>query len=166
MHIILLIHLWLCWVFVAVDFSLVAASGIYSVVSFSLWWLLFWSTGSTVCGLSSRSSGALEHWLNSSVHRLSCSEACGIFPDQESNPCHMHWQADSLPLSHQGSPENIFWNESFRAKNCSKTFTGWKSVKIRFCQRKNYWALKTWKQSLCTLIYKEKHKATVSVEWL
>ena len=38
------------------------------------------------------------------VHRLSCSKACGIFPDQGSNPCLLHWQADSLPLRHQGSP--------------------------------------------------------------
>jgi len=30
--------------------------------------------------------------------------ACGIFPDQGSNPCPPHWQEDSLPLSHQGSP--------------------------------------------------------------
>ena len=35
---------------------------------------------------------------------LSCSVACGIFPDQGSNPCFLHWQVDSLPLSHQGSP--------------------------------------------------------------
>ena len=28
-------------------------------------------------------------------HRLSCSAACGIFPDQGSNPCPLHWQADS-----------------------------------------------------------------------
>ena len=34
---------------------------------------------------------------------LTCSVACGIFPDQGSNPCLLHWQADSLPLSHQGS---------------------------------------------------------------
>ena len=38
------------------------------------------------------------------VHGLSCSMACGIFPDQRSNPRLVHWQADSLPLSHQGSP--------------------------------------------------------------
>ena len=36
----------------------------------------------------------------------SCSEACGIFPDQGSNPCLLHEQVDSLPLSHQGSPHN------------------------------------------------------------
>ena len=29
------------------------------------------------------------------AHRLSCSMACGIFPDQGSNPCPLHWQADS-----------------------------------------------------------------------
>ena len=34
----------------------------------------------------------------------SCSAACGIFPDQGSNLCPLHWQADSQPLRHQGSP--------------------------------------------------------------
>ena len=29
------------------------------------------------------------------VHRLSCSTACGIFPDQELNLCPLHGQADS-----------------------------------------------------------------------
>ena len=38
------------------------------------------------------------------VHGLSCSAACGIFPDQGSNRCPLHWQADSQPLRHQGSP--------------------------------------------------------------
>ena len=38
------------------------------------------------------------------VHRPRCSTACGIFPDQESNLCPLHCQADSYPLSHQGSP--------------------------------------------------------------
>ena len=36
-------------------------------------------------------------------HRLSCSPACGIFPDQGSNLCLLHWQVDSYPLHHQGS---------------------------------------------------------------
>ena len=30
--------------------------------------------------------------------------ACGIFSDQRSNACLLHWQADSLPEGHQGSP--------------------------------------------------------------
>ena len=43
------------------------------------------------------------------AHRLSCSVACGIFLDQGFNPCLLHWQADSLPLSHQGSlPRQTF----------------------------------------------------------
>ena len=28
-------------------------------------------------------------------HGLSCSTACGIFPDQGLNPCPLHWQVDS-----------------------------------------------------------------------
>ena len=35
---------------------------------------------------------------------LTCSLACEIFPNQGLNPCLLHWQADSLLLSHQGSP--------------------------------------------------------------
>ena len=38
------------------------------------------------------------------AHGPSCSATCGIFPDQGSNPCPLHWQADSHPLCHQGSP--------------------------------------------------------------
>ena len=30
------------------------------------------------------------------AHRLSCSTACGIFLDQGSNLCPLHWQADSF----------------------------------------------------------------------
>ena len=29
------------------------------------------------------------------AHRLSCSMACGIFPDKGLNPCPLRWQADS-----------------------------------------------------------------------
>ena len=43
------------------------------------------------------------------VHRLNCSKACGIFPDEGSNLCLLHWQANSLPLSHQGSPVFFFF---------------------------------------------------------
>ena len=38
------------------------------------------------------------------AHGPSRSAARGIFPDQGSNPCPPHWQADSQPLRHQGSP--------------------------------------------------------------
>ena len=39
---------------------------------------------------------------------LSCSVACGIFSEQGSNPCPLHWQAGSQPLHHQGSPSFCF----------------------------------------------------------
>ena len=42
------------------------------------------------------------------AHGLSCSTSCGIFLDQGLNPCPLHWQVDSQPLRHQGSPEFIF----------------------------------------------------------
>ena len=45
------------------------------------------------------------------AHRLSCSVTCGVFLDQGQNPCLLHWQADYLPLSHQESPKNVFFNE-------------------------------------------------------
>ena len=54
--------------------------------------LLLWSTGSRCAG-----SAAV-------AHGPSCSAACGILPAQGSNPCPLHWQADSQPLRHQGSP--------------------------------------------------------------
>ena len=44
------------------------------------------------------------------AHGPSCSAACGIFPDQGSNPCPLHWQADSQPLRHQGSPRLFFYS--------------------------------------------------------
>ena len=45
-------------------------------------------------------------------HGLSYSVACGILPDQGSNPCPLHWQADSQPLCHQGSPPLVFLKHS------------------------------------------------------
>ena len=55
-------------------------------------------------------------WRAGSVvvaHGPSRSAACGIFPDQGSNPCPLHWQADSQPLCHQGSPEvSQIWQQS------------------------------------------------------
>ena len=59
------------------------------------------------CGGFSRCRAqALERRPVLVVHELSCSLACGIFLDQGLNLCLLHWQADSLPLSYQGSPWN------------------------------------------------------------
>ena len=51
-----------------------------------------------------RSTGSRHAGSAIVAHGPSRSAACGIFPDQGSNPCPLHWQADSQPLRHQGSP--------------------------------------------------------------
>ena len=51
-----------------------------------------------------RSTGSRRAGSVIVAHGPSCSAACGIFPDQGLNPCALHWQADSQPLRHQGSP--------------------------------------------------------------
>ena len=91
----------LCWVFVSMrGLSLVVASGGHSSLrcaGLSLSRpLLLRSTGSRRTGSVVVAQGP------------SCSAACGIFPDQGSNPCPLHWQADSQPLRHQGSPPITF----------------------------------------------------------
>ena len=47
------------------------------------------------CELSSCGSWALEHRLSSCGAWAQLLPACGIFPDQGSNPCPLHWQVDS-----------------------------------------------------------------------
>ena len=97
LFIFIYLFFWLRWVFASVrGLSLVAASGGHSssrCAGLSLSWpLLLRSTGS-------RRAGSVVV-----AHRPSCSSACGILPDQGPNPCPPHWQADSQPLCHQGSP--------------------------------------------------------------
>ena len=78
------LFIWLCWV-------LVAARAFLELwrTGFSLRWLL--------CG--SRALGSVLVATG-----VSCSLAWDIFPDQGSNLCLLHWQEDSWPLSHWGSP--------------------------------------------------------------
>ena len=92
----------LCWVFVSVrGLSLVVASGDHS--------------SSRCTGLSPsrplplRSTGSRRAGSVTVAHGPSCSVSCGIFPDQGSNPCPLHRQADSQPLRHQGSPVSAFY---------------------------------------------------------
>ena len=57
-------------------------------------------TGSAVAAPGPESTGSVVL-----AHGLICFSACGIFPDQVSILCLLHWQADCLPLIHQGSPQ-------------------------------------------------------------
>ena len=85
----------------SVGISLVAESGGYSLVVVQGHLITmaslvaeqgYWSSGSVVMALG-----------------LSCSTTCGIFLDQRSNLSLLCWQADSLPLSHQGSLHFFFY---------------------------------------------------------
>ena len=101
----LFIYFWLCWVFVSVrGVSPAAASRGHCssrCTGLSLLRpLLLQSTGS-------RCTGSVVV-----AHGPSRSAAFGIFPDQGSNPCPLHWQADSQPLRHQGSP----WTTNFKER--------------------------------------------------
>ena len=100
-------NFWLLWVFTA-------TRGLFSSCS-------KWRSGSTLgcgaqvagysdfscCGtwaLGAQASAVVAFGLQSAgsvveAHRLSCSMAYGIFLDQGSNLCLLHWQAYSLPLS-------------------------------------------------------------------
>ena len=109
--ILLCIHLFLavlglcCWV----HFSLAVASRGYSNCG-------AWASHrrAWVLGCMGSVAGAPQLQSTDSVvvaHGLSCSATCGIFPDQGKNPCLLHWQADSLPLSHWGGPELKVYNE-------------------------------------------------------
>ena len=56
-----------------------------------------------------RSTGSRRAGSVAVAHGPSHSAACGILPDQGSNPCPPHWQADSQPLRHQGSPQHLYF---------------------------------------------------------
>ena len=60
-----------------------------------------------------RSTGSRRAGSAIVPHGPSCYAARGIFPDQRSNPCPLHWQADSQPLRHQGSPVCQYFVEDF-----------------------------------------------------
>ena len=104
----LFIYFWLCWVFIAVQpcrvtflqvrqsirgYSLVTVRGHHLLLS-----RLQVALALAVAAPGLQSIGSIVE-----VHGLSCPVAYGIFPDQGSNLCLLHWQADSLPLSHQVS---------------------------------------------------------------
>ena len=53
---------------------------------------LQWQVGTTLlCGVQASLASLVAE------HGLSCAAACGILPDEGSNPCPLQWQADSLP---------------------------------------------------------------------
>ena len=82
---------------------------------FSLWSTGSRHVGSVVVARELQSAGSVVV-----AHGLSCSAACGIFLGQGSNPCPLHWQADSLPLRHQESPQFLLfiWKKPHVLRPC------------------------------------------------
>ena len=90
-------QLWLCG-------SFIAACRIFHCSALAS--LQLWCEGSRARGLCSLSqAGSLVE-----AHRLSCPSACGILvPGPGIEPTSPHWEADSLPLDHQGSPQMLLF---------------------------------------------------------
>ena len=85
---------WLHWSFAAArGLSLVVTSGGCS--SCDVW--------ASHC----RGSSCCTAWAPGCTGFSGC-PACGIFLDQGSNLCPLHWQVDSYALLHQGSPRMTF----------------------------------------------------------
>ena len=59
-----------------------------------------------------RSTGSRRAGSAVVAHGPSCSAACGILPNQGSNSCPPHWQVDSQPLRHQGSPNGSYLKDN------------------------------------------------------
>ena len=66
-----------------------------------------WGAQASHCSGFSCGAQALGHVAFSICGTgVSCPTASGLFPDQESNPCPVHWQEDSYLLGHQGNLDN------------------------------------------------------------
>ena len=70
--------------------------------------------------LRNTGSSSQAPWL---WHRLGCYVECGIFSGQRLNSCPLHWQVDSLPLSHQGSWQLHFESSFFSLEDPGKEDT-------------------------------------------
>ena len=87
---------------------------------FWLCWVFCWAPAFSSCGALASHSDGVSHrppglWSAGAMavaEGLSCSTARGIFPNQGSDPCLLHWQVNSLPLSHQGSPCYYLFDDS------------------------------------------------------
>ena len=78
-----IIYLWLCWVFVvAWAFSSCGKWGLLSVAVSGLLTAVASRCGAPALGLQA---------VVVVVRGFTCPAACGIFPDQGSNPCPLHW---------------------------------------------------------------------------
>ena len=113
---ILLIYFWLCWSLLLPRLSSRCRDqGLLSSLGMQ----------APRCGsFSCCRAQALEHSSVVGEQGFSYSSARGILLDQGANPHLLHQQADSLPLSHQGSPKFSFYG-------CSKCLASFCAIKCR-----------------------------------
>ena len=103
------LYFWLCWVFAAV-LAFLPGCGEWGLLS------------SRAQAFVARASAVVAPMLrfqapdSSAVHGPRCSWACGVFLAQGSNPGLLHWQGDSSPLSHQGSPTTVLISEVIKPR--------------------------------------------------
>ena len=116
----LFIYLWLCWVFVSLrGLSLVVASGGHS------------SSRCTGLSLSRplllRNTGSRCTGSVTVAHGPSCSAACGIFPDQGSNPHSPALAGRFSTTAPPRKPENEFLEKSLFGRKHFLSFTMYSS---------------------------------------
>ena len=96
---------WLCWVFLAA-WAFPQLQQVGATVYFSCCGAQpLVRQGLSGCG----SQLYLAHRLTTCGTWALVLRGSGTFPDQGSNLSLLHWQTDSLPLSHQGSPSHEFY---------------------------------------------------------
>ena len=89
------------------------------------------------------------------VHGPSRSAACGILPDRGTNPCPLHWQADSQPLHHQGNPNFLLISICMEYIFPSLTFSLYLSLGLKWvsCRQHIYGnCFRFHSASLCLLV--------------
>ena len=129
-----IIYFWLCWVVLLCktscsEWGLLSNCGSRASYGGGFfiaepWLQSTWASAVAAPRLYSTGSIAVAHGRSCSQHggsshirdrtrgtRAQLLTAWGLFPHQGSNPCLLHWQADSLPLSHQGSSTDVLIKE-------------------------------------------------------
>ena len=91
--------------------------------------------GLSCCGAPARGHVGLSNvaprlssTCSDAEHELSCSAARGIFPDQGSNLGLLHWQVDSLSLSHLGSPNRDISKKRIHSSGTHKCECTWRQI--------------------------------------
>ena len=125
----LFIQFWLYWVFIATWAFSSCSEQASHCSGFSLRTQALGHVGFSSCDPQALSTASVVL-----AHGLSCAEVCGIFPDQGSNTCLLHWPGRVFTTEPLGKPEIILiclcssrWNK------VQKRNGRWNLVMIKWC---------------------------------